>query len=277
MKTSPPKCSLIITTYNWPDALEKVLQSVAWQSVLPDEILIADDGSSPTTSDIVRLAKKTFPVNIKYFWQEDIRKRKTRINNIAIANAEYEYLIFIDHDIILHPKFIEDHLSLAKPGCFINGSRFLVNRQSTEVLLAKEKITPLDLAKLKGSNTLNKIRIPALMAYLGDRYQTKNDMAHVVRGCNMAAWKKDLFAINGYDERYQGWGREDSDLAIRLFNNGVKKRAIKFGGIEYHLEHKEGNKTDDDVYISMMDNAMKIKSKWAETGLDQHLKSGVKF
>jgi glycosyltransferase involved in cell wall biosynthesis len=271
MKSPTINCSLVITTYNWPRALKKVLQSVAWQSILPGEVLIADDGSSEDTADFIKDVRATFPIAIKHFWQEDIKKRKTRINNIAIANAAHEYLIFIDHDMVLHPRFLEDHLSLAKPGYFINGSRFLVNKQSTDLLLAKETITPFDLNKLKGKNNLNRIRIPALMSFLADRYQTQDNKAHIVRGCNMAFWKTDLFAVNGYDERYQGWGREDSDIAIRLFNNGIKKRAIKFGGIGYHLQHKEGNKTDDDLYVRMMTHAIETKSKWAETGLNQHL------
>jgi len=272
MKSPVPHCSLVITTYNWPRALEIVLQSVAWQSILPHEVLIADDGSANDTADIIKKAQSIFPFVIKHFWQEDIKKRKTRINNIAIANATCEYLIFIDHDMVLHPKFIEDHLSLAKPGFFVNGSRFLVNQQSTDSLLAKENITPSDLNKLRGKNNLNRIRIPALARFLASRYQTRDDMAHIVRGCNMAFWKKDLFAVNGYDERYQGWGREDSDIAIRLFNNGIKKRSIKFGGIGYHLHHKEGNKTDDDLYVRMMTHAMETKSRWAEPGLNQHVK-----
>ena len=273
MKSSTPDCSLVITTYNWPEALEKVLQSVAWQSILPGEVLIADDGSNIDTTDIVKKVQDTFPVAIKHYWHEDVKKRKTRINNIAISEAKYDYLIFIDHDIILHPKFIEDHLALAKPGFFVNGSRFLINKQSTDMFLAKQNMTPLVLKKLRGKNNLNKMRFPSLMTYLASRYQSHDNMAHIVRGCNMAFWKNDLLAVNGYDERYQGWGREDSDIAIRLFNNGIKKRSIKFGGIAYHLQHKEANKADDDVYERMMTNVLETKSKWAETGLNQYFKT----
>lgn len=140
------------------------------------------------------------------------------------------------------------------------------------MLVAKENITPTDLYKLKGKNSLNKIPIPILMTYLAGKYHIQDDMVHIVRGCNMAFWKTDLLTVNGYDERYQGWGREDSDIAVRLFNNGIKKRSIKFGGIGYHLEHKEGNKADDDLYMQMMTNAIDTKAKWAETGLNQHLK-----
>ena len=88
-------CSLIITTYNWPEALQKCLQSVAWQSVLPNEVIIADDGSKPATAELVAAMKKDFPVPIHFLTQENMGKRKTRIDNIAIAKSKFPYLIFI--------------------------------------------------------------------------------------------------------------------------------------------------------------------------------------
>jgi glycosyltransferase involved in cell wall biosynthesis len=107
-------CSLIITTYNWPAALEKCLTSVKWQSILPNEVIIADDGSSVETRELTERFKLKSPFPIVHLWQEDIGKRKTRIDNIAILKTSNEYLIFIDHDIILHPHFIKDHFCLAK-------------------------------------------------------------------------------------------------------------------------------------------------------------------
>lgn len=270
-KSSLLQCSLIITTYNWPAALEKVLQSVQWQSHLPNEVLIADDGSDANTGKLIGSIKEHFPVPIKHFWHEDIRKRKTRINNIAITHAAYPYLIFIDHDIVLHPEFVKDHLSLAREGYFINGSRFLADEASTRAFLERKKIIPADLRALEGINSLNKMRVPFLMQLMAHTYQVGKNKIHVVRGCNMSFWKKDLVSVNGYDENYQGWGREDSDIALRLFHKGIKKQSIKFGGIGYHLYHKEANKTDDNKYETMMQEVMKNKPIWAHNGLDQHL------
>lgn len=268
MHTIP--CSLIITTYNWPDALEKLLQSVEWQSILPTEVLIADDGSTPPTKELISARQKDFPVPLRHFWHEDFRKRKTRINNIAIAHSSTPYLIFTDHDIILHPDFVRDHLALAEEGYFINGSRFLVNKESTEAFLRRENITPADLQELEGVNALNKIRIPFVMKWIAHLYQTGEKQNHIVRGCNMSFWKKDLISVNGYDETYQGWGREDSDVAVRLFNKGIRKKSIKFGGVGYHLHHKESSKADDDKYLARLRKAIREKSTWAYAGLDQH-------
>jgi len=263
-------CSLIITTYNWPEALRKCLQSIVWQTRRPDEIIIADDGSNDKTREMITALQENYPIPLKHLWHEDKKKRKTRINNKAIIASSAEYLIFIDHDIILHPQFIQDHLTISEKGYFINGSRFLADEASTNRLLEKENINKNDLKLLKGKNALNKIRIPFLMNFLAHRYQTKDKDNFDVRGCNMSFWKKDLILVNGYDEAYQGWGREDSNIAARLFNNGIRKKSLKFGGIAFHLEHPYSNKTDDDIYMKMLTETINNKEKWTKNGLDQH-------
>ena len=265
-------CTLIISTYNWPQSLKKSLQSVAWQSRLPNEVIIADDGSNADTTEMILSLKKDFPVPLIHLWQENIGRRKTRINNIAIANSNYEYLVFIDHDMILHPHFIKDHLSLSEKGFFLNGSRFLSDERSTKAFIQKEHITPADLKMLTGKNSLNKRRIPFLMNFMAHRYRTKDKDTYEVRGCNMSFWRNDLITVNGYDEAYLEWGREDSNIAIRLFNNGIRKKSIKFGGIGYHMHHPEANKSDDPMNMEMMLASMKEKAKWAPAGLDQYMK-----
>ena len=265
-------CSLIISTYNWPRALQKSIQSVAWQSRLPDEVIIADDGSSNDTAEMIQAIKKNFPVPLTHLWQDNIGRRKTRINNMAIARSSYDYLVFIDHDMILHPDFIKDHLSLSEKGFFLNGSRFLSDEISTKAFIDKADITPADLKTLSGKNSLNKIRSPFLMNFMAHRYRTKDKDTPEVRGCNMSFWRADLVAVNGYDEAYMEWGREDSNIAIRLFNNGVRKKSIKFGGIAYHLHHPEANKSDDPMNMQMLQASMAKKEKWAPVGLDQYLK-----
>lgn len=267
----PPACTLIITTYNWPDALEKVLQTVAWQTVLPHEVFIADDGSSNATESLISRLQDNFPVPLRHFWQEDKKKRKTRINNIAIAQAANPYLIFVDHDVLLHPAFIQDHLTLAEPGYFLNGSRYLLSPASTNNLLQQKRITLDALRKADGINPLNRKRIPLLMRLLAHKYQTKDQDTFKVRGCNMSFWREDLIAVNGYDEYYQGWGREDSDIALRLFHMGIRKKSLKFGGVEYHLHHKEGDKMDDTLYMERLKMVQQEKRVKAPVGLNQHM------
>ena len=109
-----PKCSLVTPTYNWPEALELLLKSVLNQSVLPDEVIIADDGSKPDTKLLIDQYKKDFPIPLIHIWHEDKGNRKPRIMNKAIAKANYEYIIEIDGDIIMNRYFIQDHLDLSQ-------------------------------------------------------------------------------------------------------------------------------------------------------------------
>jgi N-terminal domain of galactosyltransferase len=158
----------------------------------------------------------------------------------------------------------------SKKKCFVNGSRFLVNEGATNQFLSKTSITVGDLKIFSGKNNLNKIRSKLLMNLFADRYQSSSKNAGRVRGCNMSFWKEDLIAINGYNELFQGWGREDSDLAIRLANNGIRKRFLKFGGIAYHLNHPLGDKKDDEKYLKMVEESIDRKLTWTTFGIDQH-------
>jgi glycosyltransferase involved in cell wall biosynthesis len=268
----PGSCSLIITTYNWPQALHKCLQTVAWQTSMPAEVIVADDGSGPATAEVVESAKRDFPTPLIFLTQEKIGRRKTRIDNIAIANAQKPYLIFIDHDMLLHPSFVSDHLSNAQSGYFLNGSRFLVDETETQSLLGKQTLSSIDLRGSTGKNSLNKLRVPLLMKFMAHRYRTAEKDIVEVRGCNMSFWKKDLIAVNGYDEAYGEWGREDSNIAVRLFNNGIRKKSLKFGAIAYHLHHAPGDKSRDAENIRMLQQAIDNKEKWAVKGLDQYLR-----
>jgi glycosyltransferase involved in cell wall biosynthesis len=265
-------CTLIITTYNWPAALRKCLQSVAWQSKLPAEVIVADDGSNNETAELIIEIKKTFPTSLIHLSQENKGRRKTRINNIAIATAKSSYLVFVDHDMVLHPHFIKDHLSLAQKGYFLNGSRFLIGQPATSAFLQQEKFTLGDLQKIEGKNTLNKLRAPWLMNLLAHRYRTKESDIMEVRGCNMSFWREDLISVNGYDEAYMEWGREDSNIAIRLFNRGIKKKSLKFGGIAFHLHHPFASREDDAMNLKMLMDTKDNKEDWAPLGLNQHMK-----
>jgi glycosyltransferase involved in cell wall biosynthesis len=262
-------CSLIIRTYNWKEALQKCLQSVLWQTTLPGEVLIADDGSKPDTAEMIEAMKSRFTIPLRHFWHEDIKMRLTRINNIAISNAASDYLIFTDHDMILHPRFIEDHLAIAEKKYFVNGSRFLVNEVSTQQFLQKESPTSADLKKLEGKNELNRLHVPFLTKWLAHRYQTKDKDIVKVRGCNMSFWKEDLLAVNGFDERFIGWGFEDSDIAVRLYHYGVRKKSLKFGGIAYHLDHAVSKKPDDNINLRLLHETIASKTYCTYYGIEK--------
>jgi len=230
------KTTLIISTYNWPEALHLCLQSVCSQSVLPDEVIIADDGSTIETFDMIEEMKRRFPVPLVHVWQEDDGFQLAKIRNKAIARASHEYIIQVDGDLILHENFIEDHLELSKPGTFIAGSRVIMNKELSEKLLFSKE-TRMGLFVSGMSNIMNRFWIKSLRNYFADHYKPHD--IRKLRGCNMAFWREDLIRVNGYNEDFFGWGREDNEIAARLVNIGVYKRAMKFGGIVFHLYHPE--------------------------------------
>jgi glycosyltransferase involved in cell wall biosynthesis len=234
---SSTSVALIISTYNWPQALKQTLRSVANQTIQPNEVLIADDGSDERTANLIQQFITNNPtLNIKHVWHEDNGFRLAAIRNKAIRMAQSDYIIQIDGDIIIDQNFIADHLSIQAIGYFVTGSRLLLGKKITDVLLESEKINIAAL-RWKGKNFFNTLRIPFLMRLLQNTYKTKGKHLDYVKGCNMAFWKSDLYLVNGYDESFIGWGREDSDICIRLINAGVKKKFIKFCAVQYHLYH----------------------------------------
>lgn len=229
--------TLIISTYNRPDALTVCLDSVRKLAIYPDEVIVGDDGSTEETRKVVEEFQKDFPVPLKYIRQEDEGFRLAAIRNKCIAAATGDYIIQIDGDIFLHPMFVADHLQQARPGYFLKGGRVQLDKERSEAVCASGKAPWIHFLsggiEAKRANTL---RFHNLASYLAPRYRKNRDN---VLGCNMSFYRKDLIAVNGYDEDFKGWGGEDLDLSFRLRNAGVGKRYLKFCALAYHLWHRE--------------------------------------
>ena len=222
--------SLVVSTYNYEDALRLCLLSVKYQTYMPDEVIIADDGSRKETRDRVEEMRPTLPYPIQYVWQEDKGFRKAMIMNRAFAMATSDYIIQVDGDLILDKHFVEDHLRHARRGYHYNGSRAKITPEATASILKMPWIVIHPWTK-GVSRIGNALRIPfiAPLFYREDH----------CRGCNMAFWREDILRINGYDEGYQRYGKEDADLSVRLDRAGVRCRHLKFCAIQYHLYHSE--------------------------------------
>lgn len=264
------KCSLLIATYNWPEALELCLKSVLQQKVLPGEVIIADDGSREETRKLIESFQKKFPIPLYHIWQPDEGFQLARIRNKGIAAVNFSYIIQIDGDLILHPFFIKDHLQLRKKGYFTTGSRVLLSPETSQRLFENRSIE-LTRYSFGNRNFFNGLRSYWLRHLMAGTYKTKGKNRFYVKGCNMAFWKEDLLKVNGYNESFFGWGREDSELAIRLMNAGIKKQFIKMGGICYHLYHKEASRDMEEKNRQMMEDAIQQKTIWAEKGVSQYL------
>lgn len=257
------KVSLIISTYNKPAYLKQVLESILKLNDYPDEVIIADDGSTNDTTHLIEKYHSVFPVPLIHVWQEDLGFRLSRSRNNGLIRSSGDYLIFIDDDLILHPKFIQDHRKYAKKGCFYCGSRVRLGKIKTVAIMNYHR-NIISFWETDIMSRLNAIRIPFLHTLIkGPEYTYKR-----LRGCHMALWKEDLIKINGFDERYTSWGREDSDIAMRMMHAGVKRINLKWAAVCYHLYHKmeQPSATNDPLLFEVIAN----KSITSVIGINQH-------
>lgn len=260
------KTSLLISTYNWPEALELVLMSVENQSESPDEILIADDGSRKETKACILEFQKKITVPIRHFWHEDKGFRKAIILNQAIAGATGDYLIQVDGDCILHKDFVRDHKALAQPNVYLFGSRVNIKKEFLPELFQSQKIGFGFFHKGIKKRTRN-LRVPVLST----QYKITDAFSDKMRGCNVSFWRKDVIAVNGYNEEFEGWGREDSELILRMMNNGVLGRRLRYRGIVYHIWHKTENQNRFEINDGLQEKTLREKSKWCDKGIDKYL------
>lgn len=233
------KTSLIISTYNSPVALATCLEGVLRQTTPPDEVLVADDGSTDSTAQVVEEFRRKAPFKVVHVWHPDEGFRLAAIRNKAISASTGDYIIQIDGDILLEPHFIADHIAAATPGRFACGSRVLLDKVLTTRLYADPAmhIGPFTTGVANRKNAVRSRLLAAAMNVLSParlRY----------RGCNMAFWRSDLVAVNGYDEAYSGWGCEDHDLVARLMNNGITPMQLRHRAVCFHMWHPSAKESE---------------------------------
>jgi glycosyltransferase involved in cell wall biosynthesis len=262
------KVSLLIATYNWPEALLLVLESVQNQSVLPNEIIIADDGSKNETRQLIDNFKTTTAIELHHIWQEDIGFRLAKIRNKAIAKAQFEYVIQIDGDIILHKDYIKDHINYAAKNTFITGPRVLLSKEATQLALTN-KITTFSPFTKNIKNRFNAVHFPLINQFIRPKKAPIEKLIFKVRGCNMSFWRQDLLDVNGYEEDFKTWGREDSELAARLIKKGVALRKLRLAGIQYHLDHNEQDKNNIEQNNAILEKNKATTSFWCENGISK--------
>lgn len=260
------KTTLIIATYNWPQALELVLLSVLRQTCLPNQIIIADDGSTQTTQQLAKQYSNKFNPKLIHIWQENNGFQKTKILNKAVAKAKGDYIIQIDGDIILHEDFVNDHIKAAKKNTFIHGSRVFINQAGTKKVLNN---LPFQFSLFNPllSNRLNGIRSEFLSKIMSKR----NKSLKGTRGCNFSFWKQDFLLANGYNEDMVGWGKEDTELSARFINLGMKKNNLKCLAICYHLHHKILSKEGLNVNTKILSKTITENKKSCTNGINNYV------
>ena len=234
--------SILLATYNWPQALKLCLESLATQTDQDFEIIIADDGSTNETKQLIENIKLNYPTPMTHLWQEDQGFRKTKILNQAIAAAHGNYLIFLDGDCIVQPDYVARHRTLAQKGYLVTGSRVLLDQSLTKRLLNwpnwDYKQFTSKLLSYRLSGCINKYW--PLQIKLGNSFwrDYRKFVWRRIKGCNMACWKVDAEAINGFDESMTGWGHEDADFVFRLQRHHIKRKSGSWSTEVFHLFHK---------------------------------------
>lgn len=244
------KISVIISTYNQPDWLHKVLLGYEQQQYTDFEVLIADDGSGEATRAVIEAHQQKGLLAIQHIWHEDQGFQKTAILNKASLQANYPYLLYTDGDCIPRADFLRVHASYAEPGYLLSGGYCKLP------MSLSQRISPADISSqlcfapswlkangFKGASQLRKLKAGR---HWGAFLDLITPTTASFNGCNASAWKADVLAVNGFDERMQ-YGGEDREMGERLFNYGIKSKQIRHQAILLHLDHARGYKTEESM------------------------------
>ncbi len=277
------KISVIVTTYNWPEALELILRALAAQAHLTSvdkgadfEVIIADDGSTADTAERVKQLQPNLPYYVQHVWQEDKGFRAARARNRAIAAAKAEYLIFLDGDCVPQTDFIKRHHQLAEAGVFVAGNRILLSQAFTnqvlENALNQKEIWKwptrqwlLPYLRRDINRLLPLLRLPDSVFRKHDKQKWQG-----AKTCNLGVWRSDLLKINGFDERFQGWGHEDAELVVRLLRSGIGRKMGSFAVPVLHLWHPEQNRFQETANRQRLEQMLKSTVTWAQQGVDRY-------
>jgi glycosyltransferase involved in cell wall biosynthesis len=259
------KLTLIISSFNQPQSLKKTLAGVEQQTLKPDEILIADDGSGNVTRDLVEKFSSHSPVPVKHIWHAHNGFRKTIILNKTVIAATGDYLIFTDGDCVPHPKFVADHAALAEKNFYVQGRRCFVREEFVPDFDVKTTPILSWMLNRKITGAAKGVRWPIPIV----RHDTEQ---RGIIGCNIAFWRNDIFAVNGFDEDYTGWGTgEDSDIGTRLYNLGRQRKFVYGRAITFHLNHPQAPRGHHAASLARLAETIASRKTTCANGLNRHI------
>jgi glycosyltransferase involved in cell wall biosynthesis len=266
------KVSVIISTYNAPAWLEKVLWGYTCQNYKNFEIVIADDGSGAETVEVIRFFQENTSLEIYHVWHEDQGYRRQVILNQAILTSHTDYLIFTDGDCIPRNDFVITHVQQAEEGYFLSGGYCklpmdISNVISKENILSKESFD-LKWLRVYGAVGISQSRKLHAKGKWADLLDFVTPAKPTFNNCNSSAWKADLLAVNGYDERMQ-YGGSDREIGERLVNYGIMGKQIRHRAIVLHLDHSRGYKTNESIEKNLMirKETKELKASWTPHGI----------
>lgn len=245
-----PQISVIISTYNAVEWLKKTLAGYKAQTYTDFEVVIADDGSGSETSQLINLIKKDFPVEIIHVWHEDKGFQKSAILNKAILACNSDYILMSDGDCIPREDFIDVHMKHREEGYFLSGGYFKlpmeISKSITEEDILSQSCFNVDWLKSRGLKSSFKNRKLTAKGFGARLLNALTPTNASWNGHNSSGWKKDIVAVNGFDERMQ-YGGQDRELGERLFNLGIKSKQIRYSAVCLHLDHPRGYKTRESI------------------------------
>lgn len=272
MDNCTPSISVIVSTYNSEEWLEKVLWGFHQQSYRDFEVVIADDGSGPRTKDLIGSMADTVFYKILHVWQEDEGFQKSKILNKALKACRAEYVIMTDGDCIPRKDFVEVHQCNKAAGHFISGGYFMLPMNISQIITKEdiEEQNCFNIKWLEAQGIAKKFKSAKLTAkgHVSKFLNSWTPTNASWNGHNSSGWKVDILRINGFDERMQ-YGGQDRELGERLVNSGIKPIQLRYSAICVHLDHKRGYKTEASIHKNkfIWKEVKKTRSSWTDYGL----------
>jgi len=262
--------SIIVTTYDRVDALDAVLRSLARQTDRRFEVIVADDGSGPDTAALIEQWKPRIGVTLSHVWHEHHDFRAAEIRNRAIRDSHGDYCVFLDGDCLARPDFVATHRQLAERGWFVTGNRALLTQALTDTVLRRRiEVETWGTAnwiaqRFKGG--LNRLA-PVLRLPLGPLRKLRPLAWEGARSCNLAVWRSDLERVDGFDASFSGWGKEDSDLLVRLLHAGVRRKDGLCATGVLHLWHPNADRSQLAANEQRLAHVIESRRVRAERGI----------
>lgn len=242
--------SVIVSTYEKPEWLEKVLWGFNCQTYKHFELIVADDGSGPETRQLLEEMEHRVSYKINHVWHEDDGFQKCKILNKAIQGCEGEYIIMTDGDCIPREDFVQVHYINKEPNYFISGGYYMLPMNISKAItlhdIEKQNCFNIQWLKEKGIPKTFKNNKLTARGFISKFLNTVTPTNASWNGHNSSAWKKDILNVNGFDERMQ-YGGEDREFGERLFNFGIKSKQLRYSAVCVHLDHKRGYKTPEAI------------------------------
>jgi len=267
--------SVIFSTYNSEEWLEKVILGFSVQTFRDFEIVIADDGSRAATKELIDRLRSEISIPIIHVWQEDNGFQKSQILNKAILASTSDYLLFTDGDCIPREDFVQVHINHREEGYFLSGGYFKlpmdISKAITKEDIIQQNCFNLKWLKSQGlKSSFKNVKFTAT-GFLSKVLNFVTPTNASWNGHNSSGWKKDLVSVNGFNQEMQ-YGGQDRELGERLFNKGLKSKQIRYSAICVHLDHKRGyvNEETWKKNRAIRERTRNEKLAWTEYGIDKN-------